>query len=58
MALSKLKKIDLREEWKHEAADFTKWLVQDENLQLLSEEIGEHYQFVNGFGLTFSKKMI
>lgn len=40
MALSKLKKIDLREEWKHEASDFTKWLAEDENLQLLSEEIG------------------
>ncbi|NCC51947.1 MAG: DUF4268 domain-containing protein [Spartobacteria bacterium] len=40
MALSKLKKADLREEWKHEAADFTNWLAQDENLQLLSEEIG------------------
>lgn len=40
MALSKLKKIDLREEWKHEATDFTNWLAQDENLQLLSEEIG------------------
>lgn len=40
MALSKLKKIDLREEWQHEASDFTNWLAQDENLQLLSEEIG------------------
>lgn len=40
MALSKLKKIDLRKEWKHEATDFTNWLAQDENLQLLSEEIG------------------
>jgi len=40
MALSKLKKVDLREEWQHEAADFTNWLAQDENLQLLSEEIG------------------
>ena len=40
MALSKLKKIDLREEWQHEATDFTNWLAQDENLQLLSEEIG------------------
>ena len=40
MALSMLKKIDLREEWKHEAADFTSWLAKDENLQLLSEEIG------------------
>lgn len=38
--LSRLKKIDLREVWKHEALDFTNWLAQDENLQLLSEEIG------------------
>ncbi len=40
MTLSKLKKVDLREEWQHEATDFTKWLAQEENLQLLSEEIG------------------
>ena len=40
MALSKLKKVDLREEWKNEASDFTNWLAQNENLQLLSEEIG------------------
>lgn len=40
MTLSKLKKVDLREEWQHEAADFTNWLAHDENLQLLSEEIG------------------
>ena len=40
MVLSKLKKIDLREEWKHEALDFTNWLAENENLQLLSEEIG------------------
>lgn len=35
-----LKKIDLREAWKHEALDFTKWLAREENLALLSEEIG------------------
>lgn len=40
MGLSRLKKVDLREEWKHEASDFTSWLAQDENLQLLSEQIG------------------
>lgn len=38
--LGKLKKIDLREAWKHEALDFTQWLAKDENLALLSEEIG------------------
>ncbi len=40
MALGKLRKIDLREAWKHEANDFTKWLAQEENLRLLGEEIG------------------
>ena len=40
MQLGKLKKVDLREAWKHEALDFTKWLAQEENLALLSEEIG------------------
>ena len=40
MALGILKKIDLREEWKHEANDFTKWLAQQENLTLLGDEIG------------------
>jgi len=39
--LGKLEKItDLRSIWKHEALDFTKWLVQEENLTMLSEEIG------------------
>lgn len=40
MGLGKLKKIDLREAWKHEANDFTKWLSQEENLRLLGDEIG------------------
>jgi len=35
-----LKKVDLRQAWKHEALDFTKWLAKDENIALLSEEIG------------------
>ncbi len=38
--LSTLKKIDLRDVWGHEAIDFTNWLSQEENLTLLSEEIG------------------
>lgn len=40
MNLGKLKKIELREGWKHEANDFTKWLAQEDNLRLLSDEIG------------------
>ena len=35
-----LKQVDLRKGWNHEAFDFTKWLVQPENLQFLSDEIG------------------
>lgn len=38
--LGKLKKIELREGWKHEALDFTKWLAQEENLKLLGDGIG------------------
>jgi len=38
--LSKIKKIDLRDIWNHEALDFTKWLAEEENLNLLSEAIG------------------
>ncbi len=40
MNLSRLKKIELREVWKHEASDFTNWLAQEENLRLLADEIG------------------
>lgn len=40
MSLSRLKKVDLRAYWKHEALDFTKWLSEEENLELLSDEIG------------------
>jgi len=40
MQLSKLEKVDLREVWKHEALDFTSWLAESENLELLSDEIG------------------
>lgn len=40
MSLSRLKKVDLRTAWKHEATDFTNWLAQEENLSLLGDEIG------------------
>jgi len=38
--LGKLEKIPLRDAWKHEALDFTGWLSESDNLQLLSNEIG------------------
>ncbi len=38
--LGKLKKVDLRDVWPHEALDFTKWLAMDENLKLLSDAVG------------------
>lgn len=40
MNLGKLKKVELREIWKHEAIDFTKWLAKEENINELSNEIG------------------
>lgn len=41
--LGTLKQVELREIWKHEAYDFTKWLA--ENLDLLSNEIGIDIEF-------------
>ncbi|WP_411870923.1 DUF4268 domain-containing protein [Vulcanococcus limneticus] len=38
--LSKLKRVPLREAWKHEASDFTPWLAEDDNLQALAEALG------------------
>lgn len=35
-----LQQVDLREGWAHEAFDFTQWLINPENLQMLSDEIG------------------
>lgn len=39
MELGKIEQIELREIWQHEALNFTKWLAETENLDLLSEEI-------------------
>jgi hypothetical protein len=44
--LSKLKKVDLRSVWGHEASDFTSWLAEQQNLDLLSEEIGVDIKLV------------
>ncbi len=38
--LGKIVKVDLRTAWKNEASDFSDWLCDNENLALLSEEIG------------------
>lgn len=38
--LGKLKKVEVREAWKHEANDFTSWLASEENLNILGDEIG------------------
>src|SRR3989338_11068327 len=40
MNLGKLEQVDLRNAWKNEASDFTHWLAREENLALLSDEIG------------------
>lgn len=38
--LGRLKKIEVREVWRHEAHDFSAWLVKPENLEMLSDAIG------------------
>ena len=38
--LGKLKKVDLREYWRHEAFDFTRWLSLADNLSELGDELG------------------
>ena len=38
--LAKLDAVDPQEVWKHEAADFTPWLAEPENLRLLGKTLG------------------
>lgn len=38
--LGRIKKVELRKAWSHEASDFTNWFAEEENLRLLSDEIG------------------
>lgn len=40
MNIGKIKKVPLREIWKHEAYDFTNWLAEETNLSLLADELG------------------
>ena len=38
--LGRLKKVDLREFFKDESKDFTPWLAEENNLELLGETLG------------------
>lgn len=38
--LSKLVRVPLREAWRHEAGDFTPWLAQPDNLNMLADTLG------------------
>lgn len=38
--LGKLEKVELRNYWKDEARDFTPWLAEDDNINLLGEIVG------------------
>ena len=44
--LSKIKKLELRTIWNHEALDFTKWLAEEDNLNMLSEAVGVDIKLV------------
>ena len=38
--LGQIATVDLRDVWPHEVLDFTKWLSENENLEILSEAVG------------------
>lgn len=44
--LDKLKKVDLRDVWPHEALDFTKWLSEEPNLAMLSSAVGIELELI------------
>ncbi len=45
--LSKLERVELREEWADEAKNFTPWLASDEGLALLGESLGMELELVD-----------
>ena len=45
--LSKISKVDLRDIWKSEAADFTPWLAQEENIKELGDVVGLDLEVVS-----------
>lgn len=40
MKLGKLEEVDVRELWKHEQYDFSTWLAENENIEILSDVLG------------------
>lgn len=40
MRLGRIEEVSIRELWKHEQYDFSKWLAEEDNMQLLSEALG------------------
>ncbi len=44
--LGQLIKVELRDVWKHEAIHFTRWLAQENNIAILSEEISIEFENV------------
>ena len=40
LKLGKLEEVDIRELWRHEQYDFSGWLAKEENMEMLSNEIG------------------
>ena len=44
--LARLEKVDLRNQWKDEAKDFTPWLAEPENIEILSEAIGMDLEMI------------
>jgi hypothetical protein len=40
LPLGRLERVELRAGWPHEAASFTPWLIETENLRLLGETLG------------------
>ncbi|MCX6250549.1 MAG: DUF4268 domain-containing protein [Bacteroidetes bacterium] len=47
MKLGKLEKVNLRDQWRNEAIDFTPWLAQEENINILSEAISMDLEVVS-----------
>lgn len=47
MKLARLEKVELRIQWNDEARDFTPWLAEDDNIELLGETIGMELEVIS-----------